>query len=180
MIEAGPPVPYAAGDCADASYAYKLYGASPQQQLCTSHDSIAGPRTACGDENFRALFDTILKNREAADLGLGSAHKVERLDVRPDAGAAVPFERIAVTQYSGMAEAGNTVARTQAEFDALWRKLHGAAYLDNIGQLPRPADIPPAPPIDFGRRPRVGSRHTAQQAVRAGDALGRIGGVHHA
>jgi hypothetical protein len=74
-----------AGNCADNGYARTLYGATPQQILCSAADSIAGPRTFCNDESARALFNTIDANRHKADLGLGSGHLVEPIDVPPRA-----------------------------------------------------------------------------------------------
>jgi hypothetical protein len=72
-----------AGNCADNSYARALYGATPQQMLCSVADSIAGPRTVCANESARALFNTIEANRDKADLGLGSTHQVETISVPP-------------------------------------------------------------------------------------------------
>lgn len=68
-----------AGNCGDASYSYSLYGASPSALLCTQADSIAGPVSKCTDEAAKALFEVIVKNRLAADLGLGTGHKVEKI-----------------------------------------------------------------------------------------------------
>jgi hypothetical protein len=72
-----------AGNCPDNSYARALYGATPQQMLCSVSDSIGGPRTVCADETARALFDTIEASRHKADLGLGSTHQVETISVPP-------------------------------------------------------------------------------------------------
>ena len=69
-----------AGNCADAAYGQVLFGATPDAVLCTSGDTLAGPRTGCTDPALRPLFDTVLANLDKADLGLGSAHKVERVD----------------------------------------------------------------------------------------------------
>jgi hypothetical protein len=66
-----------AGNCADASYSQTLYGSSPDQTLCTLHDSIAGPMTSCQDERYRELFDIIAANLDQPDLGLGSDHAVQ-------------------------------------------------------------------------------------------------------
>jgi hypothetical protein len=67
-----------AGNCADASYSETLYyGSSPDQVLCSFHDSIAGPMKDCEDEQYQELFDTITENRDAPDLGLGEAHTVQ-------------------------------------------------------------------------------------------------------
>ena len=72
-----------AGSCADNSYGRTLYGATPQQVLCSVSDSIAGPRTSCGDEASRSLFTTITGNLDKSDLGLGSSHQVEPIAVPP-------------------------------------------------------------------------------------------------
>lgn len=65
------------GNCADASYDQTLYGSTPDQVLCTFHDSIAGPVNKCNDESYRAMFDTMIKSLERPDLGLGSSHTVQ-------------------------------------------------------------------------------------------------------
>lgn len=69
-----------AGSCADMSYDQVLYGATPQDALCSHADSIAGPVTMCKDESTRALFDTIVRNSDSEDLGIGAAHRVARVD----------------------------------------------------------------------------------------------------
>ncbi len=66
-----------AGNCADASYAEMLYGSTPDQVLCSSHDSIAGPMKNCQDLRYRAMFETITANLDKPDLGLGSGHTVQ-------------------------------------------------------------------------------------------------------
>ncbi len=65
------------GNCADASYSQMLFGSTPDQVLCTFHDSIAGPMKECQDEQFQDLFDTITGNLDKPDLGLGPDHTVE-------------------------------------------------------------------------------------------------------
>jgi hypothetical protein len=66
-----------AGHCADASYGEMLYGSTLDQVLCSANDSIAGPMKTCRDERYRALFETMTKNLDKPDLGLGSGHTVQ-------------------------------------------------------------------------------------------------------
>ena len=66
-----------AGSCADASYSQMLYDRTPDQVLCTYHDSIAGPMKNCQDEQYRTMFDTITANLDQPDLGLGPDHTVQ-------------------------------------------------------------------------------------------------------
>ena len=40
------------GNCADASYAYTLFGSNPDEIVCKRFDSIAGPQEQCNDEYF--------------------------------------------------------------------------------------------------------------------------------
>jgi hypothetical protein len=68
------------GNCADAGTVRTLYGSSPSDQQCNSKDSIAGPVTSCISTATRPLFDTILKNLDKPDLGLGKEHTVEKID----------------------------------------------------------------------------------------------------
>ncbi len=67
------------GSCADAAYAYTLYGATPESLLCERHDSIAGPQERCAVERAHALFRTMVAHLDEPDLGLGNKHTVERL-----------------------------------------------------------------------------------------------------
>ncbi|WP_456427515.1 hypothetical protein [Rhodocaloribacter sp.] len=64
------------GSCKDGSFTYTLYGSAPDEVLCTSYDSIAGPMTSC-PEAFADLFETIITHLDAEDLGLGASHTVE-------------------------------------------------------------------------------------------------------
>jgi hypothetical protein len=66
-----------AGSCADAAYSQTLYARTPDQVLCTYHDSIAGPMKDCQDEQYRAMFDTITANLDQPGLGLGPDHTVQ-------------------------------------------------------------------------------------------------------
>ncbi|HWJ94535.1 MAG TPA: hypothetical protein VNT33_07400, partial [Telluria sp.] len=84
-----------AGNCPDNSYAMTLYGPTTQAVLCTRYDSIAGPMTTCANSSNRELFDVIVKNRDAADLGLSaSGHKVEQVKFEPPGGTKVAFETV--------------------------------------------------------------------------------------
>ena len=69
-----------AGRCADNSYARVLYSQDPDHVVCRLSDSIAGPRRECVDVRFGAMFDVIVENRNKPDLGLGSSHRVKRVD----------------------------------------------------------------------------------------------------
>jgi hypothetical protein len=66
-----------AGNCADASYSEMLFDSTPDQVLCSFHDSIAGPIKECQDEQYQDLFDVITANLDKPDLGLGAAHTVQ-------------------------------------------------------------------------------------------------------
>ena len=109
-----------AGDCADNSYGQTLMGATPQAVLCTSGDSIAGPRTSCGDESVRPLFDTMLKNLDKADLGLGAGHKVEPVSFLPKSGTPVAFKTIVSDTFSNIETAREVVIKDAAAWSALW------------------------------------------------------------
>jgi hypothetical protein len=68
------------GNCADAGHMRTLYGSTPADEQCKNKDSIAGPVTSCISPASRPLFDTVLKNLDKPDLGLGKEHTVERID----------------------------------------------------------------------------------------------------
>jgi hypothetical protein len=65
------------GNCADASYAFILFGSTTDNQLCNQHDSIAGPAGGCNEASFEDMFHTITANLDQPDLGLGTEHTVE-------------------------------------------------------------------------------------------------------
>jgi hypothetical protein len=130
---------------ADASYEQVLFGAKPDAVLCSHGDTIAGPRTTCPDAASRSLFETIVQNLDKADLGLGSAHKVERVSFLPKAGTQLPFERVARDSFSGVHEKKNVVIRDEAAWARLWAE-HTA------GRIPALA----LPKIDFTNKMLVG------------------------
>ncbi len=121
-----------AGSCADASYSYSLYGSSPEPVLCSQADSIAGPRVSCTDDKAKALFDVIVKHLDAADLGLGSAHKVEQVKFTVLNPSFVQIDR---RNWSRIWTDRNVVVRDAASWAALWREHAG--------------DDQPLPQIDF-------------------------------
>ena len=122
--------------CADASYAQTLFGATPKEVLCTASDSIAGPRTSCADTASRTLFDTILKNLDKADLGLGSAHKVEPVAFAPKSGVSLSFTTVLSDAYSGVTTAKNVVIKDAAAWEALWSE-HNSNHTMLPGPLPK-------------------------------------------
>ncbi|MES2049993.1 MAG: hypothetical protein V4447_16455 [Pseudomonadota bacterium] len=107
-----------AGSCADASYELVLFGDTTKNVLCSSADSIAGPKTTCVDTQYRSVFDLISKNLDKADLGLGSGHRVTQLTVPAGASIALPFVSISAPLYYGAAPT-NIVIKDSAA----WTKL---------------------------------------------------------
>ena len=65
------------GNCPDAAYAVQLYGATVDNVLCVLQDSIAGPRQSCSDGRYAEMFEVIVDNLDARDLGLGPDHTVK-------------------------------------------------------------------------------------------------------
>ncbi len=134
-----------AGRCADASYEQVLFGNKPETRLCSYGDTIAGPKTVCQDESARTLFETIVKNADQPDLGLGSAHKVEQLNFLPAAGTGITFDTVAKDTFSGVTAPQTVVIKDQAAWDKLWAQ-HTA------GRTPVPAQ----PKVDFTRKMLLG------------------------
>jgi hypothetical protein len=135
-----------AGSCADNSYTMTLYGPTTQAVLCTRYDSIAGPMSTCANDANRELFDIIVKNRDAADLGLAaSGHKVEQINFEALAATKAAFETAYHSQMSGVQERKDVVVKDQAEFDKLWAEIHA-------GQ----SSVPAAPYVDFNTKMVIG------------------------
>jgi len=109
-----------AGKCADMSYGQSLMGATPQAVLCTAGDTIAGPRTGCTDEAARPLFETMLKNLDKADLGLGSGHKVEQVGFLPKSGSPIAYKTIVSDSFSNIETPREVVIKDAAAWSALW------------------------------------------------------------
>jgi hypothetical protein len=68
-----------AGHCSDYSYGYVLFGRTPGEELMKLHDSIGGPRlesSAKASQGHRAMFDAMVENHKAEDLGLDESHTV--------------------------------------------------------------------------------------------------------
>jgi hypothetical protein len=67
--------------CADAAYDRVLYYRTVEHVVCRLSDSIAGPLRGCSNADpYGPMFDTILKNLDAPDLGLGPRHTVTPVD----------------------------------------------------------------------------------------------------
>ena len=67
------------GNCPDASYLYTLFGNNPDEILCKRYDSIAGPQEQCNNDNYRDIFQIIIDNIDADNLGLDATHKVSEI-----------------------------------------------------------------------------------------------------
>ena len=131
-----------AGNCPDMGYEQVLYGASPQEVLCSRADSIAGPQTACKDESARPLFDTIVQNLDKDDLGLGFSHTVERISLLVPSGADVAFKVVDATSNSSIHTARNVVVKDASAWAALWAEHAGTSR--------------PLPAVDFSTSMVVG------------------------
>jgi hypothetical protein len=127
-----------AGNCPDNGNAQVLYGSNVETVLCYSADSIAGPVTTCKDEANRALFDTMRKNLDFADLGLGAAHTVKAVDFLPADGSALQFAAVSNAGMSAIQTPKQVVVRDSAAFAALWRE-----HTANLSVAP------PLPKVDF-------------------------------
>lgn len=125
-----------AGSCADASYARVLYGATPNEILCSEVDSIAGPRSSC-DGEYRSLFATINANRQSANLGLGAAHSVTPLQ----SGTSLAYRVLDAASNSGVDTAQNVVIKDSNAWAGWW-----AQHTRNLS--PAPA----LPAVDFSRK----------------------------
>lgn len=131
-----------AGNCPDMSYEQVLYGATPQDVLCSHADSIAGPQTSCKDDSLRPLFDTILKSSDTDSLGIAASHTVERVSLLVPSGAAVPFRLLDGSWLSGIHDARNVVVKDAAAWASLWAEHAGPAR--------------PLPAVDFSTSMVVG------------------------
>lgn len=69
------------GNCSDARYRQTLFGKTPETILCTNADSIAGPRYSCSDPAAAAIFKQAIEHLDYPDLGLGSNHQVQQINV---------------------------------------------------------------------------------------------------
>ncbi|MFE3846170.1 hypothetical protein ACFL1L_04865, partial [Thermoplasmatota archaeon] len=67
------------GNCPDASYSYTLFGNNPDKILCKRYDSIAGPQEQCNNDNYQEIFQIIIDNIDADNLGLDAYHKVSEI-----------------------------------------------------------------------------------------------------
>lgn len=108
-----------AGSCADAAYSQTLYGMTPQTQLCSNSDSIAGPRLSCSDASSESLFKTMLQNLDKADLGLGSQHQVQQIVVPGGASVAIPLSALIAPFYRGVAP-NNIVIKDLPAWNKFW------------------------------------------------------------
>jgi hypothetical protein len=126
-----------AGRCADASYAQTLMGATPQAVLCQSGQTIAGPRTVCTGEGPQALFETMVKNLDKDDLGLGAGHKVEAIPFLPKSGTAIAFTQVVSQAFSSITAPRQVVVKDAAAWAALWAEHKQSGN--------------PAPEVDFSR-----------------------------
>lgn len=67
------------GNCADASYEYTLFGSNTNEIICKKFDSIIGPQEQCFDDEFQEMFQILIDNLDADDLGLDTNHKITEI-----------------------------------------------------------------------------------------------------
>jgi hypothetical protein len=122
------------GSCADMGWSLRLFGATPQEKLCSSEDSIAGPQTTCADETVRTMFTTISQSLESPNLGLAASHTVQ----------AIPFIQVRSldsSKDSGVLARREVVVKDQDSWAALWAEHAKGRAL---------------PAVDFNRQMVVG------------------------
>ncbi len=66
------------GSCSDASFNYRLFYKNPENVVCYTQDSIAGPQSKCL-EKYQQLFATVVANLDESDLGLGVDYEVKQI-----------------------------------------------------------------------------------------------------
>jgi len=137
--------------CADQ--VQRLYGTDAGKPLCVHVHSATGPYTSCSDASARALFDIILANRQAADLGLGAGRVVAQIGLVPEVIVSLVFSTVAKESFSAIRERRTVVVRGQVAWERLWAE-HTA----------RQASPPPWPRVDFSSQMLV--------AVFAGNLMG--------
>lgn len=145
----------------------RLYGDSVDRLLCVQAMSPAGPYTNCSDPTVRSLFDIILANRQAGDLGLGAGHVVARQDVPAQENVIVPFKTIAMEAFSAIHTRRTVVVRDAETWATVWAE-------HNAERTP----VPPLPQVDFSQYMLVGvfagdSRGCREFAIRRVVATGR-------
>ncbi len=157
------------GNCPDNSYAQVLYGANVETVLCYAQQTIAGPVSSCKEPAYAALFDTMRKNLDRPDLGLGASHSVREVSFVSLDGTSPASDILFSNAFSGIATPTQVVVRDAGAFAALW-KQHGA------NTSPAPA----IPTVDFNTHMVIGlfagtsqGCHDAvlQRLVFSGDVL---------
>jgi hypothetical protein len=68
-----------AGNCPGMSPAVKLYGRTPSDLLCSQTGMEFGAITVCHVASAREMFNTITRNLDKPDLGLGPSHQVRQI-----------------------------------------------------------------------------------------------------
>jgi hypothetical protein len=116
----------------------RLYGTSASKPLCVNIVSAQGTYTNCSNDSVRALFETILANRQAADLGMGAGHTVTQIGFAPEVIVNLPFTTIAKDAFSAIHAPRTVVVRGVVAWEKLWAE-HTA------GRSP----APPLPQVDF-------------------------------
>lgn len=69
-----------AGNCPGMSPVVKLYSTTPSDLLCSQTGMEFGTITVCQVASARDMFNTITRNLDKPDLGLGAAHQVRRIN----------------------------------------------------------------------------------------------------
>lgn len=134
-----------AGSCPDNASAQVLFGATVDSVLCSASDTIAGPVVSCKDAADRALFDTLRKNLDRADLGVAGTFSVREVAFLPAEGAVLAFDALASAGMSAIVAPKQVLVRDAAAFAALWQQ-HAAAI--------NPA--PALPKVDFSTHMVIG------------------------
>jgi hypothetical protein len=67
------------GNCADATFAVVIFGASPAEVLCVYADSIGGPTQYCLDPSLEPMLAIIVAHYTERGLGLVPPHVLERI-----------------------------------------------------------------------------------------------------
>jgi len=67
------------GSCPDAGGGISLFSSTPDQLLCSAHQTIAGPLQRCASESARPLFQVIIEHIHGEPDDVLPGHTLERV-----------------------------------------------------------------------------------------------------
>lgn len=118
-----------AGTCGNGAPVFQLYALYPEKRVCVKGENVMGPVHSCNTEEQRILFDKMVKNLDAPNLGMDTPDVVYEVDLD---NYQQNWTDIDLRSYSGISTRQELVIKDAATWAEVWTRHAGDQALPKV------------------------------------------------